>query len=85
MLFEALTLFIAVDNARASVTVGELPQFKHVHKIGRPNCKKAIYAEAKVFEGAEVLTLRPEEQGSQMLFVATSKIPSDGAGLCSVV
>ena len=79
--------FIAVDNPRALVAIGELPQFKEV-----PKFNGAIYESAFVAEGEEVLTRRPEEQGSQKLFEGYVKDPEgkmgtsfDGGGLGGAV
>ena len=49
-------------EARAFVTMGELAQFKEVHKTVPPNFNKAIYKDAEVVGGEEILTIRPEEQ-----------------------
>ena len=38
----ALETFISVDNARALVTMGELAQFKEVHKIVLPTINKEV-------------------------------------------
>ena len=37
---EGLESFISVDNARALVTMGELAQFKDVHKIEQGNVQR---------------------------------------------
>ena len=44
-------------------------RYKELHEIVLP--------EACVIEGVEVLTLRPEERGTQKLFVNTDKIPKE--------
>ena len=46
-LAEARESFIAVDNTRALVTMGELAQFKEVHRIVPPNFNKANYEDAE--------------------------------------
>ena len=74
---EALRLFIAVDHARAFVTMGEVAQFWKVRKIVLPSLSNEIYACACVVEGEEVLTVCPEELGLQQLFVDTSRIPKE--------
>ena len=72
-LADALGTFISVDNARESVTKGELAQFKEAHK----SCVVKL----------EVMTPLSEEQGRQTLFVHASKIlrtlgtAVDGGGL----
>ena len=40
-LAEALKLFIAVDNAKGLVTMGELAQFREAHQISPPEFNKA--------------------------------------------
>ena len=46
-----------------------------MHKIVLPSFNKLLQKEAVVTEGEEVMFLRPEERGTQQLFVNTSKIP----------
>ena len=62
---EALESFTSVDNARALVTMCELTEFKDVRKIVLSHSNKAVRKEAVVLGGEEVMTLRPEEQGTQ--------------------
>ena len=62
-----------MDDACALVTMGELAQFKEEHETLLPSFK-TLRQDAEVI-GEEVLTLRPEEQGTQTLFVNTMKIP----------
>ena len=57
--------------------MGELVQYSEVHKIVPPNFNMAMYKDAEVVEAEEVLALRPEEHGSQKLFVHTSRIPKE--------
>ena len=45
--------------------MGELAQSKEVHQIVLPNFNKGAHKHAEVIEGEEVMTLRPEEQGTQ--------------------
>ena len=59
----------SVDIAGALVTMGELTHFKEVHTAVLPSSDKEVY------KHAEVMTLRPEEQGTRKLFVNPSKIP----------
>ena len=73
-LAEELATFISVEHARALVTAGELGRYREVHDIVLPEFDKE-YPEACVIEGEEVLTLRPEERGTQKLFVNTKQIP----------
>ena len=68
-LAEALAIFLSVDNAGALVNKGELAKFKDGVL---PSFNKEV---ATVVKGEEVMALRPEEQGTQQLFVNTSKIP----------
>ena len=62
-LAEALATFISVDKAGASVAMGEMAQLKEVYK------------HAEVIDVEEVMTLRPDEQGTAKLMVNTPKIP----------
>ena len=57
--------------------MGELAQFKEVHKVALPSFVKDLYKHTKVVDNEEVMTLRPEEQGTQNLLVKTSKIPKE--------
>ena len=66
-LAEALLTFISVDNAVALVTMGELVQFKEVRKGVLPSFR--WYGDAKAIQGEEVMTLRPEAQGTRKLTV----------------
>ena len=66
-----------MDNTRALVTMGELAQFEKAHKLVLPSFDNEVYKHAEVIEGEEVMTLRPEEQGTQTLFVNTSLIPEE--------
>ena len=50
-LADAFATFISVDNAGALVTMGELAQFKEVHKIVFFNFYKEVRKNAKVIEG----------------------------------
>ena len=56
-----LATFISVDNTGALVTMRELAQFK-LQKVVLSSFKHA-----EVVERDEVITLRPEEQGTQTL------------------
>ena len=56
--------FISVDHARALITVGELAQLKEVHIVALPSFDKEVYRRKEVFDGEEVMTLRPEERGT---------------------
>ena len=58
---EALKIFIAVDNLRALVTMGDLAKFRKVHESVPPNFNKGTYKHACVMEGDDVLALRVEE------------------------
>ena len=51
-------------------------QQKDVHEVVWPKFSKE-FAEAMVSEGEEVLTLRPEDRGTQKLFVDTDQIPEE--------
>ena len=53
-----------------------LAQFKEVHHIVLPSFSQEEHKNTAVIEGEEVMTLRPEEQGTQKLSENTSKIPS---------
>ena len=75
---EALQSFVPPEKARASVLLGEVAQFKEVHKIVLPSFNKLLHKEAVVTEGEEVMFLRPEERGTQQL--NTSKIPIEQWG-----
>ena len=75
-LAEASANFISVDNVRALVTMSELERYKEVHGIFLPKFDRE-YTEACVIEGEEVLTIRPEERGTQKLFFNTYKIPKE--------
>ena len=57
---------------RALVTMAELAQFKKVHKVVLPSFDTEVYKHVDVTEGEEVMTRRPEEEGTQALFVNTS-------------
>ena len=61
-------------NARALVVMSELAQFKEVTEIVLPIFNKDVHKRRGSHLGEEAMTLRPEEQGSQHLFVTTSKI-----------
>ena len=39
-----------------------LAQFKEVHKVVLPSFDREVYNHADIFEGEEVMTLRPEEE-----------------------
>ena len=71
---DSKTVRTALDNGRAQVTMGELVQFKEAHTIVLPSFDKEVCKEAAVIEGAEVMTRRLEEQGTQKSFVKTWKI-----------
>ena len=65
---------------------------QEVHKSVLPSFSNDVCKEAVVIEGDEVMTLRPEEEGTPKRFVNTWKIPKgevattpDGGGLGSVV
>ena len=53
--------------------MSELEQFRKVHKIVPLHFNTGIHKHIAEVEG-DVLTLRPEEQGTQQMFVDTSKI-----------
>ena len=72
MLGEALGTFISVENERDLVTMSQRVQFNEVHKIVPPNFNKAMFKDAEVVEGGEVLTLRPNEERTPTLLVYTS-------------
>ena len=57
--------------------MGEVSQFKEERKVALPSYDEEVYKHAEVTEGEEVSTLRAEEQGTQTLFVNTSKIPRE--------
>ena len=65
---EALMLFIAVDHARAFVTMGEVAQFWKVHKIVLPSLSNETYACACVVQGKDFLTLFPRRAGIAKAF-----------------
>ena len=73
-IMEALRQFIAVDNTRALVTMGELAKSGEVNPIVLPDFDEDTYPHACVVEGDEVTTLAREEQGKQKLFAHTSQI-----------
>ena len=75
-LAEAPTATTSGDSVGALVTMGELGRYKEVHEIVFPEFDTE-YAEACVIEGEEVLTLRPEERGTQKLFVNPNKRPEE--------
>ena len=75
-IIEALKRFIAVDNARTLVTMGEPAKYREVQPIVLPNFDKVTHPRASVTEGDNVLTLRLDELGAQKLFVDTSKAPA---------
>ena len=79
-LAETLATFIAVDDSRTLVTMGALARFKEVHQVVFSKFNKEVFEHAEVIEGEEVMTLRPEEQRTQKLFVHTSKIPKEKSG-----
>ena len=61
--------------------MGELAQFnQRVHTIVLQSFNKAMYKDVVVIQGEEVLTPRPNEQGSQKLFVDTSKMWKEKLG-----
>ena len=62
------------------VIMGKLAQFKEVHKVALPSFDKEVYTHTEVIENEEVMTLRPEEQWTQKLFVNTLKIFGDNWG-----
>ena len=87
-----MKLFIAVDHARAFVTMGEVAQFWKVRKIVPPSFSNEIYACACVVEGKEVLTLFPRRAGIAKAFRGYVKNPEremrraiDGGGPDRVV
>ena len=51
-----------LENARAMVTICELPQFKEVHNVVLPNINKEKYEHTMSLRGEEVMTLPSEEQ-----------------------
>ena len=53
--------------------MGELGQFKRSSGSGVPKVQRGI-------EREEALTLRPEERGTQKLFVNANKIPKETQG-----
>ena len=61
-------------DANAWVTMGKLAQFKCI-KWCCQVFNKEVCKGADAIKGEEVMTLRPEEQGRQKLFVETSKTP----------
>ena len=71
---DVLATCISVDRVRVLVTIGELGRYKKVHETVSPKFDKEC-TEASVIEEEEVLTLRPEERGTQQLFVSTDKFP----------
>ena len=73
-LAEALATVISVNNTL--VTMVDLGQFQEVHEVVLPNISEE-YKGAMVIEEEEVLTLLPEESGTQTLFVNTGEIPED--------
>ena len=85
-LAEALATFISVDNTRASVS--PWVSSGTIKKCTKWSYKKisAVYKHAVVIEGEEVLTLLPQERGTQKFFVTTYKIPEgkweDWVALC---
>ena len=85
-LAEALATFISVDNTRASVS--PWVSSGTIKKCTKLSYKKisAAYKHAVVIEGEEVLTLLPQERGTQKFFVTTYKIPEgkweDWVALC---
>ena len=74
--------------------MGELAQFKEVHRIVPPNFNKANYEDAERGRRRRgVLALRPEEQGWQQLFCEHAMDPErtmvtvfdgGGTGQCCV-
>ena len=48
--------------------------------VALPSFDQVVYRHAEVIEGEEVVTLRPEEQGTQTLFVKASKNPMGNMG-----
>ena len=71
---EALKRFIAVDSARAGVTMGEA-QIREVRCVVQPNFKET-YQDACVTDGENVFKLHVEEQVTQFI-VHTLKIPQE--------
>ena len=77
-----------MDIVRALVTVGEWEQFRKVRKIVPPHFNTGIHKHISEVEG-DVLTLCPEEQATQQMFVDTSKfspsVPNGGESEVAVV
>ena len=73
-----MATFTSVENARALVTLDELAQIKKkVYKVVLHSLNKKCAKDAEAIEGEEVMTLRPEQQGTKQFFVNTSKIPRE--------
>ena len=71
---------LAVDNARALVTMGEPPKCREVDKIVPQNYDKDTFPHACLVEGDEVLTLRRQDMGRRN-FLHTSNILGENGGL----
>ena len=58
----------------------ELARFKEIHKVVLPSVDKEVHKGAEVIEGEEVMTLRPEEQGTQKTLLAFVEDPEGKHG-----
>ena len=70
-LAEAFATFTSVDNTRASVSMGELRQYKEVKEVVSPQLSE----EAMVIEGEEVPTLRQGERSAHIVFGSNHFVP----------
>ena len=75
-ILEELRQFIAVDNARVLVKMGEFARYREAKPIVLPDFDKDTYPHACVVVRDDAMSLRREEQEIQQLFVDTSKIPA---------
>ena len=60
--------------------MSELAQFKEVHNVVLPSFNKRCMERQKWLKGEEVMSLRPEEEGTPQLIVDTSKISREKMG-----